>query len=66
MYGSVAGVYWLKIERKTSPETVSVPSEPTRVTLMTRPDTPRFDRSIALSAPTFDRGSASNTVDSWA
>src|SRR6266849_8848716 len=41
MYGSAAGVYALKTARNTSPDTVLVPVEPTRVTLTSRPDTPR-------------------------
>ena len=42
MYGSAAGVYVLKTVRNTSPDTVFVPLEPVRFTLMSRPETPRF------------------------
>ena len=36
------------------------------VTLMSRPDTPRFRRSSASSVPTLVRGSAPNQLDSCA
>jgi hypothetical protein len=39
--GSPAGRPALKAAMKTVPETVRVPAEPTRVTLMRRPETPR-------------------------
>ncbi len=66
MYGSVAGVSALKTELKTAPETVFVPRLPVSVTLISRPDTPTFDRSRPASSPTFVRSSAPKTADSWA
>ena len=56
----------MKTDRKTSPDTVFVPAEPIRVTLMSRPETPRLRRSSAVSVPTFVRASAANHADSWA
>ncbi len=62
--GSAVGRPALNTDRKTSPETVFVPVEPIRVTLISRPETPRSRRSIALSVPTAVRGSAANQADS--
>src|SRR6476661_7402998 len=64
--GSRVGRWALKTYRNTLPDTVLVPSEPTSVTLTSRPETPRWVRSRAVSAPTFVRGSAPNHADSWA
>ena len=54
----------LKIERKTSAETVFFPFDPMSVTLISRPETPRSRRSRAVSVPTFVRVSAANHADS--
>ena len=53
----------MKTERKTSPDTVAVLAVPTRVTRMSRPDTPRAERSRATSVPTFVRGSEPKMAD---
>ena len=66
MYGSVAGDSALKTDRNTAPETRFVPRLPVSVTLMSRPETPTFDRSRAVSEPTFVRASAPKIADSWA
>ena len=64
--GSADGRPALKTERKTSPDTFFVPAEPMRVTLISRPETPVFRRSSAVSVPTRVRESAANQADSWA
>jgi len=66
MYGSVAGVHVLKTDLKISAETVVVRVDPTSVTLISRPDTPRRLRSSRASDPTFVRGSRVNTAESSA
>ena len=64
MYGSAAGDSALNTARNTAPETVFEPRLPDSVTLMSRPDTPTFERSRPASAPTFVRGSAPKIADS--
>ena len=64
--GSADGRFALKTDRKTSPDTFFVPALPMRVTLMSRPDTPRSRRSSVVSVPTFVRASAANQADSCA
>src|SRR3954447_1935383 len=61
--GSVGGRRALKIDRKTSPETVFVARDPMSVTLISRPDTPRFRRSSEITVPTLVRESAPNQLD---
>ena len=64
--GSVDGRRALNTERKTSPDTDFLPADPMSVTLISRPDTPRFRRSSASSVPTLVRGSAPNQLDNCA
>jgi hypothetical protein len=54
----------LKTDRKTSPETRFDPVVPMTVTLMSRPDTPRRERSSLESDPTFVLESEPRIVDS--
>ena len=61
--GSVAGRPALKAATNTDPETVFVPRLPVRTTRIRRPDTPRSDRSIPLSVPTFVRESLARIDD---
>ena len=63
MTGSVAGRPALKTETKTPPDTTFVPRLPLRVTLISRPDTPRRERSMADSAPVFVRASFAKIAD---
>src|SRR5687767_7596612 len=65
MDGSSLGRAALNTERNTDPDTFLVPSEPISVTLISRPDTPRFRRSSAVIVPTFVRLSRPNQVESW-
>ena len=62
MDGSVAGRRALKIDRKTSPETVFVARDPISVTLISRPETPRFRRSSEISVPTLVRAESTERV----
>src|SRR6476659_7016632 len=64
--GSAAGVAALKTDRKTSPDTVLLPVLPTSVTLMSRRETPRLERSRPLIVPTFVRESVAKNALSWA
>src|SRR5438552_15188295 len=66
MAGSAVGLLALKTDRKISPETVFEPSEPLRVTLISRPDTPRRERSRDARPPTAVRGSAAKIIVSRA
>jgi len=60
--GSAAGFAALNTARNTSPDTVFVPRSPVTVTLIRRPDTPRFERSMPVRAPTAVRGSFASIV----
>ena len=55
--GSALGRQALKTTTKMLPETVLVPVDPMSVTLISRPDTPRFRKSNAVIVPTFVRES---------
>src|SRR4029079_9318351 len=56
--GSPAGRLALNTDRNTSPDTVFDPSDPVSVTLISRPDTPRRERSSRIDVPAAVRRSA--------
>ena len=64
--GSPLGRWALKALTKTWPETVLLPPDPHNVTLMRRPETPRFERLSAASVPTAVRVSDPKIAYSWA